>query len=234
MTDVTIFAPLASPNTNMRVMATTTTLQFSPDGGTTWSAVNSAAGATWTSQTGTSSCISQLSSVSKSFQVYCTDTTQYQFSGQSKTWQMRYITSYTQVSGIPASPQTIIDNFTLTISLSSTILTCTSDALQLITSTSAKTAYAGVTLTNPGINYLHGDGFTDASCPVTVTYYVSSDAGATWKSSGTVFTNLISSTNNGALVIIPSVSAFGSGTSTSSMLVKVLYTLQATGVAIVD
>lgn len=48
-TSVTVTAPTASPNINMRVMDTTTKLYYSTNGGTTYTEVTTAASATWTS-----------------------------------------------------------------------------------------------------------------------------------------------------------------------------------------
>lgn len=102
-TDVTVTAANLSPNVNERIMATTTKLYYSPDSGTTWVEVTSAAGATWTSQTGAESCISFLGS-NRYFTLSCSDGTQYMFAGNSKTWSMKFTTSYVPISGVPSTP----------------------------------------------------------------------------------------------------------------------------------
>jgi len=55
--DIIVTAPTDASNTNMRVMDTTTKLFYSSDSGGTWNEVVSASGATWTSQSGSESCI---------------------------------------------------------------------------------------------------------------------------------------------------------------------------------
>jgi hypothetical protein len=102
---------------------------------------------------------------------------------------------------------------------------CYDDFLQNLSSTSDKTAYAGVTMKIPAIQYSHKTGVTDTDCPVTITYEVSTD-NATWFSSGANYTTLISATSNGALTIIPAAGTFGSGTDTAfiNRYVRVKYT----------
>jgi len=86
------------------------------------------------SQTGTDDCIINLNASTKSFYVYCTDITQYLYPGAaSKTFNMRFTTSYTQIGGCPASPTPINDNFTVTI-----YNFCGRDKLTALSATSAK------------------------------------------------------------------------------------------------
>lgn len=63
---------------------------------------------------------------------------------------------------------------------------------------------------------------------------MSDDGGATWHDSGSVFDDLVDSTNVGALKLIPLASTFGAGSSTRSRKIKVMYTLDATNVSIND
>jgi len=121
-TSVTVSAPTASPNNNMRVMDTTTKLYYSTDNGATYTEVTTAASGTWTSIGNAESCISFLNSTNKAFNLRCTDPTKY---AASTTWKMKYVTSFTQVSGLPATPSTREDVFNLSI-----YNKCYSDVLQ--------------------------------------------------------------------------------------------------------
>jgi len=68
----------------------------------------------------------------------------------------------------------------------------------------------------PAIQYSHKTGITSTDCPVTITYEVSTD-NATWVSTGTDYTDLISTTSTGALTIIPATATFGAGSDTASI-----------------
>jgi hypothetical protein len=87
--------------------------------------------------------------------------------------------------------------------------------LEKLTSTSSKTAYADVTMNIPAIQYAHKTGISDTDCPVSVTQAVSTDNGTTWVTSGTGYTNVISSATSGALVLKPAISVFGTGSDTA-------------------
>lgn len=142
------------------------------------------------------------------------------------------MTTYTQISGIPATPNTVEDIFNLTINNK-----CYADVLQQLSSTSTKEAYSGATMKLPAMQFSHSDGFTTTICPVAITYQVSEDNGGTWFSSGVAtYDNLIPAggTSNGAVTIVPVNSAFASGTSTRRRDVRVTYTNSVTGQALVD
>lgn len=81
-------------------------------------------------------------------------------------------------------------------------------------------------MTIPAIQYAHSDGVTDSDCTLTITYFVSDNNGATWASSGTVYTDLVNATSNGKLTLIPNLTTFGSTSATR--LVKVVYTNDST------
>lgn len=140
---------------------------------------------------------------------------------------MKFTTEFKQISGLPATPTQKVDTFTLTIRNR-----CFNDVLQKASATTDKTAYAGVTMTIPAISYTHSDGLTDTDCPVTITQFVSSDNGATWQSSGAVYTEMISAAVSGKLTLIPSIATFG--TTGSTRLVKVVYTNGVTSASITD
>lgn len=117
-----------------------------------------------------------MNATTKSFYVYCTDITQYLYPGAaSKTFNMRFTTSYTKIGGCPASPTLINDDFTVTI-----YNFCGRDKLTALSATSAKQAYVNVTMKVPAILYSHADGRTDNSCPVTYTVEVSINNGVSW------------------------------------------------------
>lgn len=97
--------------------------------------------------------------------------------------------------------------------------------LQKLSSTTAKTTYAGATLKIPAIQYAHKTGVSETDCPVTKTYFVKNTDGTTWASTGARYTDIISTTDNGALTLIPILATFGAGSDTASVTrdIKVVY-----------
>lgn len=117
----------------------------------------------------------------------------------------------------------VSDTFTLTI-----INKCYADVLQQVgPSTGNKITYAGATLKLRAMPWSHADGTTSTDCPVTITAYVLS--GATWYSSGSVYTNVISAFSSGDMTILSSIAAYGAGSSTYSVSIKTTYTQTVTG-----
>lgn len=135
---------------------------------------------------------------------------------------------------MPATPAESADPFTLTISINPNTnpANCPNHILVKTTTTTAKDAYAGVTMSIPVYGYVHSDGSTDAICPVTFTYFVSADNGSTWVSTGTTYTQLVNAATNGALTLKPDLATFGSSSATRK--VKVICSLNATGKSIED
>jgi hypothetical protein len=78
----------------------------------------------------------------------------------------------------------------------------------------------------PAIKYAHKTGISYTDCPVTVTQAVSINSRANWVTSGTDYTNLISSSTSGSLVLKPAISVFGTGSDTAFIRrdIKVTYT----------
>jgi hypothetical protein len=129
---------------------------------------------------------------------------------------MKFVTHFTQVSGVPATPATVEDEFDLTISVK---------CLKQLSFTTTKEAYSGVTMNIPAMQYTFASGFTSTSCPVTIAISVSDDNGGTWAISGNaVYDNLISAAASGSLTLSPDPTTFDSGTAIRVRTIKVTYT----------
>jgi hypothetical protein len=112
-----------------------------------------------------------------------------------------------------------VNSFTITINNKCQAQTVT---LGNLPGSSAITTYSGAQQIVPAITYSLSDNTNPCSGYVTVLVQVSSDGGTTWFSTGNVYSNLLSSENtNLNLILAPATSAFDSGTTNYSRLVKV-------------
>lgn len=104
---MSVSAATFSGNTGIRVMDTVTRLYYDSDANGTEETEITVASNTWTSSTGSESCIGSLNSVTKAFTLSCSTAANYAFTGGSKTWNMKFTTEYKRVENLPAAASVV-------------------------------------------------------------------------------------------------------------------------------
>ena len=149
------------------------------------------------------SCVTKADPLTLGFTLFCTDNTKFATDGD-KTFKLRYRARYQTRDGEPATPAYVDDEFTITLHSE-----CKAHTVTLGTPTAAITTYSGGTLNVDAISVTHLAA-SAATCDSHTSKLVEvSINDSTYVSSGTVYTDLISTANTElAFTLSPKASTF--------------------------
>lgn len=210
----------------MPIQSIHTILEYSTDGGTVWNLFPpSGSEVLFFSTKNDASCVSYVNSLTYAFTLSCTDNSKFAADGTGeKTVKLRYSAQWVKVGDVPAAFTYVTNNvnaFDVKI-----INKCKTDTITLTNTPASSTllTYSGakyILAENP-ITFTHSDNTSPCNTYHTKIVEVSADGGTSWYSSGSTYSDLMSSANDDfKLVMEPKTTTFDSGTTDYTRLVRV-------------